>query len=222
MVLWRSIGLVLAMLTLILGFSGAQGREPQSARDQPGVFDYYVLSLSWSPEYCAASTSARDPQQCSVGRRYGFVVHGLWPQYDQGFPASCPGNPRVEEHDIQRLRRIMPSAGLIRHEWRKHGTCSGLTPEHYFAKVEEAYGAVTIPERYRHPNTAITIAPSRFKQEVMTSNPLFTDKTFRVTCAGRFLSEVRVCLSTDLQPRPCGADVRDTCRADKIILRPVR
>lgn len=219
---WRTIGFLLAILTLIVGFYQAQARGPQPTRNQPGVFDYYVLSLSWSPEYCAASSGTRDPQQCGVGRRYGFVVHGLWPQYEKGFPASCPGNTQVEEQTIQRLLPIMPSVRLIRHEWRKHGTCSGLTTEQYFTKLEDAYALVTIPQQYRHPNTAMTVTLNRLKQDFISANPLFTARTFAPTCQGRFLSEVRVCLSKDLQPRTCSRDVRDACRSQKITLRPVR
>ncbi|WP_438802769.1 ribonuclease T2 family protein, partial [Klebsiella michiganensis] len=84
---------------------------------------------SWSPSYCAAEGSNANRQQCSTGRPYGFVVHGLWPQYEQGYPQDCTTDePRdVPFSQARQISDIMPSAGLVTYEWRKHGTCTGLT-----------------------------------------------------------------------------------------------
>ena len=96
-------------------------------------FDFYVLSLSWSPSYCEAEGDNANRQQCDIGRPYAFVVHGLWPQFERGFPADCDTAEREVDNDTLRsLYDIMPSSGLIRHEWRKHGTCSGLSQHDYF------------------------------------------------------------------------------------------
>jgi ribonuclease T2 len=117
---------------------------------------------------------------------------------------------------------IMPSEQLIRHEWKKHGTCSGLTVAKYFEKVEDAYALVTIPPLYKNPKDAVSVAPGQLKNDFVAANRNFSEKNFVMVCKGRFLSEVRVCLDKDLNPRSCGSDIRDSCRVEKVILRPVR
>src|SRR5262249_40589503 len=61
-------------------------------QNAPGQFDYYVLSLSWSPSFCETATGNARRQQCGT-RPFSFVVHGLWPQYERGFPESCLAPP---------------------------------------------------------------------------------------------------------------------------------
>src|SRR5713226_8447806 len=146
----RAVFFFLTMAMLALGLSPAQSKEKNQSRSRAGAFDYYLLSLSWSPEHCAESAGANDHQQCGEGRRYGFVVHGLWPEYEKGYPQFCRGNLQVGSRLVQKMLPITPSEQLIRHEWQKHGTCSGLTAEQYFAKVEGAFGRVTIPARYKN------------------------------------------------------------------------
>ena len=106
-----------------------------SAADAPSRFDYYVLSLSWSPQYCARALG-HEPQ---CARPNAFVVHGLWPQYERGYPSDCRTNARVAEATIERMLPIMPSRRLVIHEWRAHGSCSGSSPHAYFADVERDY-----------------------------------------------------------------------------------
>lgn len=207
---------------LLIGIAPAEAQSGNWFRNRVEVFDYYLLSLSWSPEYCAGSPGDNDSHQCRGERRFGFVVHGLWPQYNKGYPQFCRGNSRVSNALIERMLPLMPSEQLIRHEWKKHGTCSGLAAEQYFEKVEDAYALVTIPPPYKNPPDAVSVAPRQLKRDFATANRNFTEKNFAVVCKGRFLSEVRVCLDKDLTPRACGADIRDSCRAEKVILRPVR
>ena len=128
-----------------VGVEQARAQFGNSFRDQAGQFDYYVLSLSWSPEYCAGAPGGGSPQQCSGEKQFGFVVHGLWPQHNRGYPQFCRNKSRVDDKIIEQLLPIMPSEQLIRHEWKKHGTCSGLTAAQYFEKVEDSYALVTIP-----------------------------------------------------------------------------
>jgi len=212
---------VLLML-LAIGVGHAEAQFGYFSRDRAGEFDYYLFSLSWSPEYCAGSPGGGGSTQCSDERQFGFVVHGLWPQNERGYPQSCSSNSWVKNDVIQRLLPIMPSEQLIRHEWKEHGTCSGLTAGQYFEKVEDAYALVTIPPPYKNPKDAVSVAPRQLKNEFVAVNRNFTEKNFALVCKGRFLSEVRVCLDKDLNPRVCGSDIRDSCRAEKVILRPVR
>src|SRR5499427_7603553 len=94
-----------AMLGLIIGVADAQDRW-QSA---PGQFDYYVLSLSWSPSFCETATGNARRQQCGA-RPFSFVVHGLWPQYEHGFPESCLVPPPRLERNIMRSMTSTMSA----------------------------------------------------------------------------------------------------------------
>ena len=205
-----------------VGAEQARAQFGSLFRAQAGQFDYYVFSLSWSPEYCAGASNGGNPQQCGREKQFGFVVHGLWPQHNRGYPQFCRNNSRVDDKIIEQLLPIMPSEQLIRHEWKKHGTCSGLNAAQYFAKVEDSYALVTIPPPYKNPKEAMSIAPRRLKSDFAAANRNFTEQNFAITCKGRFLSEVRVCLDKDLNPRACGSDIRDSCRVEKVLLRPVR
>jgi len=120
-----------AVLGMMLAFAGAQGRRP----DAPGQFDYYILSLSWSPSFCETATGNARRQQCGP-RPFSFVVHGLWPQYERGFPESCQvPPPRLDRNIMRGMLDLMPAPGLVFHEWDQHGTCSGLPPREYFDLV---------------------------------------------------------------------------------------
>jgi ribonuclease T2 len=186
--------------------------------DQPGRFDYYVLSLSWSPQYCAGS-HRDDGEQCS--RPYAFVAHGLWPQNERGYPRDCRARERVSDDTIDRMLPLMPSRGLVIHEWRNHGACSGLGADDYFATVEKAYRSVHIPERYRALDRYITVSPEQLKRDFVGANPQMHESGLAVQCSGHYLQEVRVCLTRQLEPRDCSADVEDRC-GGSTTLRPVR
>lgn len=218
----RSAIALAALALLCTGAAGARSRHRQQGGGPPGRFDYYVLSLSWSPQYCAGPNGGNDGPQCGEGRRYGFVVHGLWPQFERGYPENCAAAPPLSSPIITRMLPLMPSPQLIRHEWQAHGTCSGLDQNTYFDTIRRAYQSVHIPDAYKQPLQQIQVSPADIKKQFASANPSFGQDAFRVLCSGRFLSEVRVCFTKDLKGRPCGADARDTCRADPVILRPVR
>jgi ribonuclease T2 len=185
-------------------------------------FAYFVLALSWSPEYCASPGGARDRLQCAE-RRYGFVTHGLWPQHERGYPRDCAAAPPpVAESLVRSMLDIMPSPALVRHEWRSHGACSGLDAAGYFALVRKAHAGVRIPAEFQNPTQWVTVAPAELKRRFVAENPGYRAGSLAVVCNGRNLREVRVCLTKDLKPRACGAGVRDQCRAEKAALRPVR
>lgn len=184
-------------------------------------FDYYVLTLSWSPQHCA-TRGAADVQQCGVQRRYGFVVHGLWPQFERGYPQSCRGSRRLAAQTVDAMLDIMPSQQLVRHEWAKHGTCSGMSSADYFRTVRRAFEAVHIPSAYKDPSAARQTSVDAIRSEFRAANPELDEQEVAVVCSGRFLQEVRVCFDKDLRMRRCGRDVRDQCPRQPIIVRPVR
>lgn len=204
--------LLLSMAATLLSMPCAQ------AGGTAGVFDYYLLSLSWSPEYCA--TSRRDAElQCA--RPYAFVAHGLWPQHERGWPSDCTSKERVSDATIERLLPLMPSRGLIIHEWRKHGSCSGLKADAYFAQLERAYRAISIPARYQRLDQPLTVRTAELRRDLLAANPALNDDGLVLQCSGRYLQEARICLDRRLSPRACAAGLRDRC-GDSVLLRPVR
>ncbi len=207
---------------LCVGLAGsvAEARRRRPARPgQPGDFAYYVLSLSWSPEHCASHPGQN--LQCAGPRPYGFVLHGLWPQHERGFPETCASGERPSDRLVQSLLDISPSEALIRHEWAKHGTCSGLLADGFFALARRAFEGVRVPARFRAPTQAARLSVAAIEAEFASANPGLRGEHVAVLCNGRFLQELRVCLDRDLRLRPCGVDVRDQCNGDATI-RPLR
>jgi ribonuclease T2 len=198
-------------------------------RNVAGEFDYYALALSWSPTYCADSGD-RDDTQCNRrdGRRYAFVLHGLWPQYEKGWPESCrtPRRPFVPEPLIESMLDIMPSRRLIIHEFRKHGVCSGLDAQGYFSASRRLFNAVRVPEAYRNPFEIVTSTPRDLINEFASANPHLRRDSIAVVCEGRNgrLKEVRICFSKDGKSRACGENEspRRLCSADRTYAPPVR
>lgn len=189
------------LLLLSLG-AGAQGpRKPPTGA--PGAFDYYALSMSWSPSFCATHT---DPHQCATGRQFGFVLHGLWPQYQQGYPQSC-SRQRITPALEKKYGPLFASPKLIRHEWPTHGTCSGLTPQQYFDLTAKLKQGLVIPADYRRPSAPVRVSSAAFAQAFMASNPGLAEASVLPFCSdgGRFLQEIHVCYSKSGQSQGCGA-----------------
>jgi len=176
--------------------------------ERPGTFDYYVLSLSWSPTFCAIEAGPDHPQ---CDRALGWVLHGLWPQYERGWPASCPSvlrNPsRRQTGD---MADIMGSSGSAWHQWKKHGRCSGLEASDYFALARLAYERVTRPALLRELDRAVTLPAGVIEEAFLADNPDLEPDMITITCKSGRIQEARICLTRDLDPRICGADaVRD-------------
>jgi ribonuclease T2 len=217
------VAFALLLLLLVADVGTAQERRA----GEPGRFDYYVLALSWSPSYCAAAVErgrGRFPEQQCGARRYSFVVHGLWPQYESGYPENCQvPPPRLDRNIVSEMLDLMPSPRLIYHEWDAHGTCSGLDPRTYFATIRKAREMVRIPDEYADPKDYITVAPGEVQSAFVRVNQGLSPEGVVVTCNRRRLSEVRVCLARDLQFRDCsGAARRGACRRDRVVMPPVR
>lgn len=203
--------------------------DDSDQRNVPGQFDYYALVLSWSPSYC--SDQGRDDDvQCNRrdGRRYSFVLHGLWPQYDSGYPSNCrlPRRPFVPDPVINNMLDIMPSRGLVIHEYRTHGTCSGLNPVQYFALARRLFNGINIPERFNNPFESQILSAADVKRVFLQANPQFSPDMMTVVCggAGGMLREVRLCLTRDGAPRRCGQNEtrRNLCTANQVFVPPSR
>lgn len=186
-------------------------------------FDFYVLALSWSPSYCEAEGADANRQQCKSGRPYAFVVHGLWPQFERGFPKDCAtSDPDVDDSMLRSLYDLMPSGGLIRHEWRTHGACTGLSQADYFDVLRKAREKVVIPAEFRRLDDYRTLSPGEAEQSFAKANAGLQMSEMAVTCDKRFLREVRICLTTQLDFRDCPEIDRRACRADKVVMPPLR
>lgn len=193
----------------------------------PGNFDYYSLVLSWSPTHCDTPEGRDDHPQCTRGRRYAFILHGLWPQYARGYPEDCPVRDRyVPQPVIDDMLDIMPSKGLIIHEYRKHGSCSGLSPDGYYDLSRKLFESVTIPERFRSPTTDQSVSPRDVVDAFVGANPQLGRDMIAVACRGRGnrLREVRICFSKSGNPVSCGANEAQNrlCRAGSMHVPPVR
>jgi ribonuclease T2 len=207
---------------VFVGTASAQDRR----QNAPGEFDFYVLSLSWSPSFCEEASergnSGRSQTQCG-GRPFSFVVHGLWPQYERGFPEYCERpSPRLERNIMTSMLDLMPAPGLIFNEWDKHGTCSGLGARAYFEAIRKARAAVKIPEEFLQLSEPKTIAPDDLEAAFIKVNPGLSSSAISVTCNRQRLSEVRICLSRDLQFRACEEIDRRACRRDQVLMPPLR
>ncbi|HWR52305.1 MAG TPA: ribonuclease T2 [Bryobacteraceae bacterium] len=211
-----------AVIAGLLIAGPAAGQRRDEPRGKAGEFDFYVLALSWSPEFCSDARSRNNQEQCGEARRFAFVVHGLWPQYQKGWPQFCPTGAHVQAATIDRTLPIMPSKSLIRHAWEKHGSCSGLAPDRYFSATLRAFNAVRIPAIFRQPLAQITHRPAGIYEAFAKANPDPGEAAFRLQCRGRFLTEMWVCMDKDLKPIACPRSLRDNCRAPEIIARPVR
>lgn len=202
--------------------------SPQTSREETAPplgsgFDFYVLALSWSPSYCAAEGEDANRQQCAAGRPYAFVVHGLWPQFERGYPEDCPTDKRdVSNETARKLYDLMPSAGLIRHEWRTHGTCAGLSQDDYFATLRMAREKVAIPAEFGRLDVYRSVSPADAERAFLQSNPSLPADGIAVTCDKHYLREVRICLTKALSFRACPEVDRRSCRLDKAVMPPVR
>lgn len=210
-----------ALLAASLSFA-AQAQEAREARG-PG-FDFYVLSLSWSPSYCAAEGEDANRQQCGAARPYAFIVHGLWPQFERGHPEFCgAGEDRgVPRALAESLSDLMPSRGLVRHQWTKHGTCSGLTQRAYFAALRKARERIAVPERFRRLERPLRVDPDTVEADFLEANPSLRADGIAVTCDRRYLREVRICLTKELGFRSCPQIDRRACRSGSISMPPTR
>jgi len=205
-------------------------RSAYAQKHKAGDFDYYALVLSWSPTHCATPRGRRDRTQCSprTGRGYSFVLHGLWPQYERGYPEKCrtPYRPYVSKRTISSMMDIMPSKGLIIHEYRKHGTCSGLVPRDYFSLSRKLHDKIKIPTAYKAPQKEQFVSPQNLVDDFTAANPDLKANMMGVVCrgSGNRLREIRICFSKDGTLRRCGnnENQRKLCKAKRMFVPPVR
>ncbi len=222
---------LVALLLAPLPATAQYGRTAHAG--VPGQFDFYVLSLSWSPSFCAETAeryAGRSPSLQCGARPYSFVVHGLWPQYDKGFPEYCEDPaPRLSRDIVSSMLDLMPAPHLIYNEWDKHGTCAGLSQGVYFDTVRRARAAVKIPPDYSELKTPLAVAPDAVADAFIKANPGLSAKAMAVECDSKRLTEVRLCLAKEVstgsgtvQFHDCPEIVKRSCRRDHVVMPPVR
>jgi ribonuclease T2 len=206
---------------VVAGPASAQDRR----QNEPGQFDFFMLVLSWSPSFCAESAERnpyRPNPQCGP-RPYSFVVHGLWPQYDRGFPEFCQVPvPRLNRNTMSAMLDLMPAPNLIYHEWDRHGTCSGMSAGVYFDTIRKARAVVKIPPEFLDLQSTLTVSPGEIEEAFVKANPGLTREGMSISCGSRRLDEIRICMTRDLQFRDCENIARRSCKRDKLAMPPVR
>ena len=221
--------LVPALSFLCLAMLVQPSSAQRSGNHIAGRFDYYQLVLSWSPTHCEDNSRGRNDTQCGPrrARPYAFVLHGLWPQYDRGYPEFCRtrSRPFVKNATIDAMMDIMPSRGLIIHQYKKHGTCSGYTPADYFKASRLLYKRVRIPKRYDSPNKAQFATPNGLIQDFVAANPKLRSSMISVVCKrgnANQLREIRICFDKKGRFRSCSGNSRNRCRRAKMYIPPAR
>ena len=206
----------LIVLLLSAGFARADG-------ERAGEFDYYVLSLSWSPTWCALEGDRRGSPQCEDDRDFGWVLHGLWPQYEDGWPSFCLTSERnPSRSDTAEMADIMGTSGNAWHQWNKHGRCSGLSSEEYYALAREAYDRIVKPEVFMKLRSPVQLPASVVEEAFLEVNPTLANDQITITCKSGRIQEARVCLTRSLEPRDCGSDVIRDCRIQDALFEPAR
>jgi ribonuclease T2 len=222
---WRAMQAAALAIAVIVGGTAFSAAE-DSRQNEPGQFDYYVLALSWSPSYCAASAERqpkRAPDQQCAGRPFAFVVHGLWPQYERGFPSYCQvPAPRLDHTTVGGALDLMPSPRLVFHEWERHGTCTGLLPHAFFETVRKARAVVKIPDEYLALDKPVTVTAAEIADAFLKANPTLARDDLAVACDRKRLTEVRVCLTREFGFRACPEVTQRACRLDRMLMPAMR
>lgn len=224
----RPAALLAAMLAIAACDDTAQSASATVEPTAPPVasgFDFYVLALSWSPSYCASYGDRANRQQCETDEPFGFVVHGLWPQFESGYPTACPTDRplSVPRSLSDAMLDIMPSTGLIRHEWSEHGTCSGLSQKDYFATTRMAFDKIAMPQSLLAATQTRTVDPDSVEDAFVAANPGLPNSAIAVTCDRRYIRDIRICLSRDLSGFVSCPEVdANDCRKAGAVMPPLR
>jgi len=209
------IGLLAVILSL--------AQSATAKNEVAGEYDYFVLSLSWSPNWCALEGDARRSPQCKNGSGNGWIMHGLWPQFHRGYPSFCRTVERAPSRGMTRaMADIMGTSGLAWHQWKKHGVCTGLSAQDYYALSRRAYRLVKRPDIFRKLDRSVKLPASVVEDAFLKANPTMEPDGITITCRNGHIQEARVCLSRDLTPVPCGQDVVRDCTMKDAVFDPLR
>lgn len=213
--------LFVCLAVFALGFAdAADARKRSDQNDQSsdtiGAYDYYVMALSWSPTFCQTPAADDEDEQCGK-KGYGFILHGLWPQFENGGgPERCETRESgPDRKTVADTLAFMPSRRLINHEWRKHGACTGLGAEKYFETADRAFTSLQLPQELKTPRQPLQMNGDQLRNALKRANPNLGDDMMSLHCSKGQLVEVRVCLDKQTKPRSCGKRMRSGCSPSK-------
>ncbi len=176
---------------------------------ETSIADYYLLALSWSPSYCL--DHSQDRNQCNR-RDLGFVVHGLWPEVLKGrLQRDCNTEP-VDDWVLDAASEIFPTRELALHEWRAHGSCSGLNPQQYFTATQLARDTLIIPNELSDPKHPPQWRFEKLERSFLLANPRLDPHAISFICGKGVLQEVRICFDRNIQLGRCEKRQQDRCR----------
>ncbi len=188
-------------------------QQSSSLRDTSSGGEFYVLALSWAPNFCDDPQKSHASSEC--GHQLGFIVHGLWPTNADGSqPDECTGGRPIGQDNINALLPYIPDRGLIAHEWRTHWSCRA-TGQQFADAVKQAAATVKIPDTYRQPTVQQEIGRIQLEKDFAQANGTSPDQ-YRVSCHAGKLINFEACLTTDFRPRSC-TGVRE-CPENQITL----
>lgn len=211
------------MRRLLLATALVLSSPAHAEGERAGDFDYYVLALSWSANWCAEEGDERNDPQCEAGRGVAWVVHGLWPQRETGWPSYC----RTVESDPSRgetaaMADVFGGAGQAFYQWKKHGRCAGLSAADYYDTARHAFGSITLPPVFKALRKDVRLPASVVEEAFLEANPGMTRDQITITCSDGRIQEARICLTRDLAPRRCGDDAIRDCRMKDAVMEAVR
>lgn len=234
-----AVVLVILLVVLTLWEEGAPSQAPVAQARQPAPAPvveraapasapavdrdgYLLLAISWTPSWCEREGDARSDSRCARGANKGWLVHGLWPQHDDGtWPEFCDTPHAAPSRQMTGgMVDVMGAGGLAAYQWRKHGSCSGLSPRDYFAATRTAFGKLRLPAASEMTGR---VRPAEVLEALRAANPSIGADMAIATCGGGLLQEVRLCLTHDLQPRACDPAVLSrACRSATTQVPPIR
>jgi ribonuclease T2 len=200
---------VVATFLAVLPFASSASAQDKG---QPGHFDFYLMNLSWAPEFCSIQGTS---PECAA--HPGFILHGLWTQNNDGtYPVFCSEEPAPA--NLAQNLDITPDLALLHHEWAKHGTCSGVGPQRFFAMEHHAFHALKIPPQFEHVDHEISLTPNAILDLFAQSNPDFPLGSILLSCGRNHLTAIEACFSKDLKPIACQG--LRSCRANSVTIEP--
>lgn len=180
---------------------GPSVREPRRVLPIGG----YTLALTWGPQYCHDNARSEGASfQCGSGNRFGFTLHGLWPDGEgRQWPQYCAPAAILPPATIARTLCATPSAQLLQHEYAKHGTCMGVSPDQYFGRSTRLYDRIRTPDMNALSRRR-GLTAGQFATAFARANRGWAPTMMRVTANRRgWLDEVWLCLDKRLQPAAC-------------------
>ena len=219
----KPMALTTLLLVLLAACKSSQPTTTPSSSASPAQhaavpagsgFDYYLLNLSWSPEFCYSH-----PEAAECASHSTFVLHGLWPQNNNGtYPENCSNAPGPA--DPSAFADIYPETGLLEHEWQTHGTCSGLNADAFFTTARAALHSISIPPQLAGISSQMSMPPGEIVSLFTRANPALSSDSIAISCGHNFLTAVEICLDKSLHPVACGP-IR-SCRANTVRIPPPR